>query len=156
MALVRAGFVTSKCPRFLDILPEQKNECPGTESFKMEEVLFLRVLEYAVKDADLSVVFKVGQVRALEAVYLSKDLLTELPIGYGKSLIFQLILVKAITFVWLCTGGVPCKLVLHFFLYLKICSLESWITSHSESVARKGIKSVVLRCGKLLKGQMDE
>ena len=122
----------------------------------MEEVLFLRALEYAVKDADLSVVFKVGQVRALEAVYLSKDLLTELPIGYGKSLIFQLILVKAITFVWLCAGGVPCKLVLHFFLYLKICSLESWITSHSESVARKGIKSVVLRCGKLLKGQVDE
>ena len=66
----------------------------------MEEVSFLRALEYAVKDADLSVVFKVGQVRALEAIYLGKDLLTELPIGYGKSLIIQLTLVKAITFVW--------------------------------------------------------
>ena len=88
-ALVQAGFVTSKCPRFLDILPEQKNECPGTDSFKMEKVSFLRALEYAVKDADLSVVFKVGQVhvRALEAVYIGKDLLTELPIWYGKSLI---------------------------------------------------------------------
>ena len=83
----------------------------------MEEVSFLRALEYAVKDADLSVVFKVGQVRALEAVYLGKDFLTELPIGYRKSLTFQLILVKVITFVWLCAGGVPCKLVLHFFLY---------------------------------------
>ena len=83
----------------------------------MVEVSFLRALEYAVKDADLSVVFKVGQVRALEAVYLGKDLLTELPIGYGKSLIFQVILVKAITFVCLCAVGVPCKLVLHFFLY---------------------------------------
>ena len=73
------------------------------------------------EDADLSVVFKVRQVRALEAVYLGKDVLTELPTGCGKSpeksLIFQLILVKAITFVWLCAGGVPCKLVLHFFLY---------------------------------------
>ena len=49
--------------------------------------------------------------------YLGKDFLTKLPIGSGKSLIFQLILVKAITFVWLCAGGVPCKLVLHFFLY---------------------------------------
>ena len=76
-----------------------------------------------VKGADLSVVFKVGQVRALEAVYLGKDLLTELPIGYGKSLIFQLILVKAITFVWLCAEGVPCKLVLHFFLYFKNLSI---------------------------------
>ena len=93
----------------------------------MEEVSDLRALEYAVKYADLSVVYKVGQVRALEAVYLGKDLLTELPIGYGKSLI-QLILVKlkAITFnssgcVQDHAGGVPCKLllhgVLHFFLY---------------------------------------
>ena len=114
-------------------------------------------LEYAVKDADLSVVFKVGQVRALEAVYLGKDVLTALPIGYGKSLIFQLILVKAITFVWSCgcAGGVSCKLVLHFFLY-QVSPLENWITSHSESVARKGIESVVLRCGELLKGQVDE
>ena len=55
----------------------------------MEKVSFLRALEYAVKDADLSVVFKVGQVhvRALEAVYIGKDLLTELPIWYRKNLI---------------------------------------------------------------------
>ena len=34
--------------------------------------------------------------------------------------------------------------------------MESWATSHSESVSRKGIESVVLRCDKLLKGQVDE
>ena len=83
--------MTSKCPRFLDILPEQKNECPGTEGSLVFAPASTRI---CCKDADLSVVFKVGQVRALEAVYLGKDVLTALPTGCGKSLIFQLILVK--------------------------------------------------------------
>ena len=83
--------MTSKCPRFLDILPEQKNECPGTEGSLVFAPASTRI---CCKDADLSVVFKVGQVRALEAVYLGKDVLTVLPTGCGKSLIFQLILVK--------------------------------------------------------------
>ena len=89
-------------------------------------------------------IFKVGQVRALEAVYLGKDVLTALPTGYSTSLIFQLILVNS------------CKLHFFFSSWIKIVHWKvQWMTSHSESMARKGIESVVLRCGKLLKGQVD-
>ena len=39
----------------------------------------------------ISVVFKVAQVCAVEAIYLGREVLGVSPTGYGKSLIFQLI-----------------------------------------------------------------
>ena len=58
---------------------------------KMAVTAFLQALNFAVVECDVSVVFKVAQVRALEAVYLGRDVIGILPTGYGKSLIFQLI-----------------------------------------------------------------
>ena len=50
---------------------------------------FLNSLNFSVKESEISVNFKVGQVRALEAVYLEKDVLGVLPTGYGKSSYFS-------------------------------------------------------------------
>ena len=48
---------------------------------------FLRALNFAVEKCDVSVLFKVGQVRVLETVFLGKDVIGVLLTGYGKSLI---------------------------------------------------------------------
>ena len=61
----------------------------------------------------------VSQVRALEAVYLGKDILEVLPTGYGKSLIFQLIpnFIAFKKHMLCCTSGTVDKEVGQLFRY---------------------------------------
>ena len=47
----------------------------------MAVTAFLQALNFAVVQCDVSVVFKVAQVRALEAVYLGRDVIGVLPTG---------------------------------------------------------------------------
>ena len=63
------------------------SSAPAWESF-----LFLHCLHFAVVDSDYSfVILKPKQVLCLEAVFAGRDLLTVLPTGYGKSIIFHLL-----------------------------------------------------------------
>ena len=99
----------------------------------------------------VSVVFKVAQVRALEAVYLGRDVIGVLPTGFGKSLIFQLIpdLInfKRNTMSSEQTGG--CGDVKRDSVVIVVCPLDSLMANHSESLILRGISSVVLRSGKI-------
>ena len=110
----------------------------------MAAIAFLRSLSFAVDKCDISVVFKVAQVRALEAVYLGRDVVAVLPTGYGKSLIFQLIpdLVSFKMSAVDMEGQVK-----RDSLVIVVCPLDSLMSSHSHSLMLKGISSAVLRCG---------
>ena len=112
---------------------------------------FLRALSFAVRKSDISVLFKVGQVRALEAIYLGQDVLGVLPTGYGKSLIFQLI-PDLIAFrrheLLLSDVSDQCSdvEVRRDTIVIVICPLDSLMANHTESLIQKGISSAVLRC----------
>ena len=118
---------------------------------KMAATAFLQALNFAVVECDVSVVFKVAQVRALEAVYLGRDVIGVLPTGFGKSLIFQLIpdLInfKRHTMSSEQTGG--CGDVKRDLVVIVVCPLDSLMANHSESLILRGISSVVLRSGKI-------
>ena len=115
---------------------------------------FLRALSFAVGKSDISVLFKVGQVRALEAIYLGQDVLGVLPTGYGKSLIFQLI-PDLIAFrrheLLLSDVSDQCSdvEVRRDTIVIVICPLDSLMANHTESLIQKGISSAVLRCDKV-------
>ena len=118
-------------------------------------IAFLRALSIAVGKSDISVLFKVGQVRALEAIYLGQDVLGVLPTGYGKSLIFQLI-PDLIAFrrrheLLLSDVSDQCSDVdvRRDTIVIVICPLDSLMANHTESLIQKGISSAVLRCGKV-------
>ena len=54
---------------------------------------FLRWVQKALLSAGYDdIILKVKQVICLESLYLKKDLVAVLPIGYGKSLVFQVLL----------------------------------------------------------------
>ena len=115
---------------------------------------FLRALSFAVGKSDISVLFKVGQVRALEAIYLGQDVLGVLPTGYGKSLIFQLI-PDLIAFrrheLLLPDVSDQCSdvEVRRDTIVIVVCPLDSLMANQKESLIQKGISSTVLRCGKV-------
>ena len=53
---------------------------------------FLRCVQKALLSAGYDdIILKVKQVICLESLYLKKDLVAVLPIGYGKSLVFQVL-----------------------------------------------------------------
>ena len=111
---------------------------------KMAATAFLQALNFAVVECDVSVVLKVAQVRALEAVYLVRDVIGVLPTGFGKSLIFQLIpdLInfKRHTMSSEQTGG--CGDVKRDSVVIVVCPLDSLMANHSESLILRGISSV--------------
>ena len=115
-------------------------------------VTFLQALNFAVVECDVSVVFKVAQVRALEAVYLGRDLIGVLPTGYGKSLIFQLI-PDLISFkrhtMSSETGAGGRSDVQRDSVIIVVCPLDSLMANHSQSLVQRGLSSVVLRSGKI-------
>ena len=90
--------------------------------------------------------FKVGQVRALEAVFLGKDVIGVLLTGYGKSLIFQLTL-DLIAFNVRDERDVEVK---GESIVIIVCPLDSLIENHAKSLNEKGIHCVVLRSSKEL------
>ena len=115
-------------------------------------IAFLRALSFAVGKSDISVLFKVGQVRSLEAIYSGQNVLGLLPTGYGKSLIFQLIpdLIAFRRRYELLLSDVSDQCsdvdVRRDTIVIVICPL---IANHTESLIQKGISSAVLRFGKV-------
>ena len=115
----------------------------------MAVTAFIQALNFAVVQCDVSVVFKVAQVRAIEAVYLGRDVIGVLPTGYGKSLIFQLI-PDLISFKrHTMSSDQTVGDVQRDSVIIVVCPLDSLMANHSQSLVERGISSVVLRSGKI-------
>ena len=90
-ALVQADSMCSNRAHYLAFNLAKKAWGQHPSFKKMAVTAFLQALNFAVVQCDVSVVFKVAQVRALEAVYLGRDVIGVLPTGYGKSVVFLFI-----------------------------------------------------------------